>query len=87
MLSRLKNRLFKLALLLSVSALVACASSLPPQPPVVVREVKLTPLPASVHSLGLKPSGDWQARVSNYWSRVEAFSNSETSTCSDCSTK
>ncbi|CAM3667163.1 hypothetical protein DETS111669_21525 [Delftia tsuruhatensis] len=75
------------SLLLSSALLAGCATNSPPQPPVVAREIQLTPLPASVRSIGLKPSADWQARVSNYLSRVEDFSGSETSTCNACSIK
>lgn len=85
--TRLKNWLYKAALLLSATTLVACASSSPLQPPEIVREVQLTPLPATVRSLGLKPSGDWQARVQSYLQRVEEFSSSATSTCSGCGGK
>ena len=84
---RKTKTLWAASLLLSSAMLVGCATSLPPQPPVVAREIQLTPLPASVRSIGLKPSADWQARVSNYLSRVEDFSGSETSTCNACSTK
>lgn len=82
--TRLKNALWKAALLSSAATLAACASNSPLPPPEVAREVRLTPLPANVRSLGLKPSGDWQERVQSYLSRVEDFSRSETSTCSAC---
>ena len=85
--SRLKNWCCRAALLSSAATLVACASNSPPPPPEMVREVQLTPLPANVRSLGLKPSGDWPARVQNYLQRVEDFSSSATSTCSDCGTR
>ncbi len=84
---RKTKSLWAASLLLSSVLLAGCATNSPPQPPVVAREIQLTPLPASVRSIGLKPSADWQARVSNYLSKVEDFSGSETSTCNACSTK
>lgn len=85
--SRLQNLICKGALLGSVLALTACATASPPQPPVVAREVKLTPLPASVLSIGLKPSEEWQAKACSLLSRLDTFSGSETSTCNDSSTR
>ena len=59
--------------------LAACATGSPsqPLPPVVGPGVKLTPLPASVTEIDLKPSVGWREKVRNYLLKLEAFSINE----------
>ncbi len=71
----------------SALLLASCANNSKLPPPVVARGVQLTPLSASVQSIASTNSDAWQAKVSSYFKKVEVFSGSETSTCSDCSTR
>ena len=59
-------------------SLGACATNSPQPPQDPPRSIQLTPLPASVTQIGLKPSESWLAKVQSYLEKVEVFSNDAT---------
>ena len=71
--------LYVLTLIAVLLTCAACATSSPPQPPVVVQPIQLTPLPASVKEIDLKASEDWRARASRWLQKLDDFLISETS--------
>ena len=74
------------SLLLPLVMLVGCASAskTPPEP---VREIQLTPLPASVRSIPSTNSADWRLKAQNWLLKLDTFSQKETSTLYGSETK
>jgi hypothetical protein len=66
-----------LALLLGLM-LSGCAANSPPSPPVLSRQVKLTPLPASVREIDFRSSEPYLLKALNWKLKVEALSSGET---------
>lgn len=70
----------KIVTVLLTLMLSACATSSPPsQPPVVVYQVKLTPLPESVRNIDSRSSHPYLQRASDWLKRVDESLSIETS--------
>ncbi len=68
----------RLAALLILLKLTACAAPSPPTPPVIADPVKLTPLPLSVQKIDSQSSASYLSKVSDFLSKVGALSKAET---------
>ena len=69
---------WKASALLLHLMLSACAASLPPSPPVIVKQPEPTPLPASVSRIDPQSSQTWLLKVENYFRKVDSLSKDET---------
>lgn len=69
--------------LLLIGSLSGCATTPPPQPPVIVPKPQPTPLPARVLSAETKPYTDWSATASAWSKKVECFLTPALATCSN----
>ena len=69
---------WKASALLLHLMLSACAASLPPSPPVIVKQPEPTPLPASVLQIDSKSSQLWLEKVESYFRKVDSSLKDET---------
>ncbi len=72
------SRASKASAMLLLLTLGACAASLPPTPPEIVRPLEPTPLPASVSRIDPKSSQIWLEKVESYFRKVDSSLKDET---------
>jgi hypothetical protein len=70
--------MFRVAALLTLLLLNACAASSPPLPPVIAKQPEVTPLPASVSRIDPQSSQVWLLKVESYLRKVDELSKTET---------